>query len=126
MQFKIDENLHSDAADLLSQHGHDVLTVFDRGLRGHAGGDIANVCQQESRAIVTLDLDFSDVRVYPPGNYEGIIVLRLNNQSRASVLQVLGRIVPLLDTETLSGRLWIVSEHQVRIRGGGSTEDGGD
>jgi len=118
MQFKIDENLHSDAADLLSQHGHDALTVFDQGLRGHADGDIASVCQQESRAIVTLDLDFSDIRVYPPGDYEGIIVLRLNDQSRASVLQALGRIIPLFDTESLTGRLWIVDEHQVRIRGG--------
>jgi len=76
MQFKIDENLHSDAADLLRQHGHDALTVFDQGLRGHADGDIASVCQQESRTIVPLDLDFSDIRVYPPGDYEGIIVLR--------------------------------------------------
>jgi predicted nuclease of predicted toxin-antitoxin system len=118
MQFKIDENLHSDAADLLGQHGHDALTVFDQGLRGHADGDIASICQQESRAIVTLDLDFSDIRVYPPGDYEGIIVLRLNDQSRASVLQVLERIIPLFDVESLAGRLWIVNEHQVRIRGG--------
>ena len=57
MQFKIDETLHSDAADLLNQHGHDALTVGDQGLRGHADGDTASVCQQESRAIVTLDLD---------------------------------------------------------------------
>ncbi len=33
MQFKIDENLHADAADLLRQHGHDALTVFEQGLR---------------------------------------------------------------------------------------------
>ena len=117
MQFKIDENLHSDAAELLRQHGHDALTVFDQGLRGREDGDIASICQQESRAIVTLDLDFSDIRVYPPGDYEGIIVLRLNDQGRASVLQVLGRIIPLLEAESLAGRLWIVNEHQVRIRG---------
>ena len=29
MQFKIDENLHSDVADLLRQCGHDALTVVD-------------------------------------------------------------------------------------------------
>lgn len=34
MQFKIDENLHADAADLLRQHGHDALTVCAQGLRG--------------------------------------------------------------------------------------------
>jgi hypothetical protein len=31
MQFKIDENLHSDAGELLRQHGHDALTVYDQG-----------------------------------------------------------------------------------------------
>lgn len=118
MQFKIDENLHSDTADLLRQHGHDALTVFDQGLRGHADGDIASICQRESRTLVTLDLDFSDIRVYPPGDFDGIIVLRLNDQSHASVLRALGRIIPLFDTESLAGRLWIVAEHQVRIRGG--------
>ena len=39
---KIDENLHSDAADMLRQHGHDALTVFEQGLRGHADRDIAD------------------------------------------------------------------------------------
>ena len=121
MQFKVDENLHSDAADLLSQHGHDALTVFDQGLRGHADGDIASFCQQESRAIVTLDLDFSDIRVYPPEDYAGIIVLRLNEQSRASILQGLDRIIPLFEDESLAGHLWIVGEHQIRIRGAGQS-----
>ncbi len=59
MKFKIDENLHSDAADLLKQHGYDARTVVDQGLRGHPDTDIARICRQESRIIVTLDLDFS-------------------------------------------------------------------
>lgn len=116
MQFKVDENLHSDAAELLRQHGHDALTVADQGLRGKADVDIASVCLREGRTIVTLDLDFSDIRLYPPGNYHGIIVLRLNDQSRASVLNVLGRIVSMLGAESPVGRLWIVDEHHVRIR----------
>ena len=62
MQFKIDENLHSDAADLLRQRGHDAPTVFAQGLRGQPDSDIASVCQQEARTIVALDLDFSDIR----------------------------------------------------------------
>jgi predicted nuclease of predicted toxin-antitoxin system len=81
MQFKIDENLHSDAANLLRQHGHDALTVHEQGLRGEADVDIASVCRQEERAIVTLDLDFSDIREYPPEEYYGIVVLRLNTRA---------------------------------------------
>jgi len=94
LQFKIDENLHADAAELLRQQGHDAITVYDQNLQGEADTNIANVCRQEQRVIVTLDLDFSDIRQYPPKDYPGIIVLRLNDQSRVAVLNVLRRILP--------------------------------
>jgi predicted nuclease of predicted toxin-antitoxin system len=117
VQFKIDENLHA-AAEVLRQHGYDTPTVHKQGLQGGADADIANVCQQEGRAVITLDLDFSDVRHYPPEAYQGLIVVRLNDQSRASVLNIIGRIIPLLDVEPLVGNLWIVQETSVRIREG--------
>lgn len=118
MQFKIDENLHSDSADLLRQHGHDAMTVYDQGLQGKADPVIASVCQQEGRMIITLDLDFSDIRRYPPKDHQGLIVLRLNDQSRRAVLAILGRLIPLLDSEPLIGKLWIVQETSLRIREG--------
>ena len=92
--------------------------VYDQGLRGHADNDIADVCRREQRVLVTLDLDFSDVRVYPPAVYSGIVVLRLHDQSRPAVLRVLQRILPLFATEQLPGNLWIVDEAQVRVRAG--------
>ena len=61
MLFKVDENLHADAAELLRLAGHDAVTVLDQGLRGHADGEIADVCRIEQRAIVTLDLDCSTI-----------------------------------------------------------------
>lgn len=118
MLFKVDENLHTDAAELLRKAGHDALTVFDQGLRGHADGEIAVVCRDEQRAIVTLDLDFSDIREFPPEDYAGIIVLRLLDQNRPAVLRALERMLPLFAAEPLAGHLWIVEEDRVRIRAG--------
>lgn len=118
MLLKIDENLHAEAAELLRQHGHDAITVHEQGLQGRTDNTVATVCRQENRAVVTLDLDFSDIRNYPPQDYSGIIVLRPHVQSRPAALRILRRVIPLLDTEPLSGHLWIVDEHQVRIRGG--------
>ena len=117
MQFKIDENLHSDAADLLRQCGHDAFTVFEQGLRGEADTEIANVCRQEARAIITLDLDFSDIRTYPPDEYFGMVVLRLGCQEKSHVLKVLEQLVPKFNDEPLASKLWIVSETTVRIWG---------
>ncbi len=117
MRFKIDENLHGDVAEFLCQNQHDAITVYEEGLGGHPDSDIASACQREFRALITLDLDFSNIRTYPPSLYPGLLILRLEDQSRSSVLRVLERILPLFDSEPLVGQLWIVDEQQVRIRG---------
>lgn len=116
MRFKIDENLHSDAADFLSARGHPSETVESEGLRGCDDHSLALHCRQEDRAIITLDLDFADIRSYPPAGTPGIIVLRLRDQSKQSVLKVLQRVDELLAQQPLTGRLWIVSDFDVRIR----------
>lgn len=117
MKFKTDENLPVEVVELLQREGHDALSVVDQQLAGHPDVDVASVCQAERRALVTLDLDFSDIRSYPPEDYFGIVVLRPGLQTISSILRLATRSISLLDTEPLLGRLWIVSEHRVRIRG---------
>jgi predicted nuclease of predicted toxin-antitoxin system len=123
MRFKVDENLHDDVAAAFRAAGHDARTVFEQGLRGQSDQDLAWVCRQEQRAIVTLDLDFANIRTYPPENFSGLIVLRVVSQSRPHVLEVLSPILKLLKREPLSGHLWIVSEAGVRVRSGASPEE---
>ncbi|BBL73910.1 DUF5615 family PIN-like protein [Methylomagnum ishizawai] len=118
MRFKIDENLHTDAAEFLRHLGHDAMTVYEQNLGGHPDAEIADSCRQETRALITLDLDFANIRAYPPSLYPGLVVLRLADQSRPSVLRAMRRIAPLFDAEPLAGHLWIVDERQVRIRPG--------
>jgi predicted nuclease of predicted toxin-antitoxin system len=117
VKFKIDENLPVDVVHLLRSEGHDARSVIDQQLAGHSDVDVAVMCQTEERALVTLDLDFSDIRSYPPEDYFGIIVLRPGLQTVSSILRLTARATALLGSETLMGRLWIVDEHQVRIRG---------
>lgn len=78
---------------------------------------VAKVCQSEGRTLVTLDLDFADLRRYPASDMCGVVVLRLVKQDRESVLTTVRGIASLLLTEPLLGRLWIVDESSVRIRG---------
>lgn len=120
MRFKTDENLHPSIAEFLGQQSHDVLTVWDENLRGCRDERIAEVCRAEGRALLTLDVDFADIRNYPPDKHPGIVVLRLARQDRTFVLGVVQRIAPLFKTETVEGRLWIVDETKVRVRGGDS------
>jgi predicted nuclease of predicted toxin-antitoxin system len=117
VNFKIDENLPAQVAGLLQQLGHDAATVVQQHLGGSVDADIAAVCQQEERVLITLDLDFADVRSYPPEQFPGIIVLRLKQQDKPHVLKVVQHLIQALAQEPLKGHLWIVEEKQIRIRG---------
>ncbi len=65
MRFKVDESLHVEVADLLRRQGHDALTVFDQDLRGRDDHDIAAACRTENRVLLALDLDFSNILMFP-------------------------------------------------------------
>jgi predicted nuclease of predicted toxin-antitoxin system len=118
MRFKIDENLPAESAAVLCDAGHDALTIHDQRMVGEADARVASVCQSEQRALVTLDLDFADIRAYPPAEHHGIVVLRPHTQAKSAVLQLLTRVIPLVSTQPLEGNLWILQDNGLRIREG--------
>lgn len=116
MRFKLDENLPLDAVLLLREAGHDAVSVLEQDLGGEPDDQIAAVCREERRALVTLDLDFANIRAYPPREGAGIIVIRLAHQDRSSVLQSFRFLLGFLRSNEPQQCLWIVEETRVRIR----------
>jgi len=116
MQFKIDENLSIEIAELLINAGYNAKTANEQQLQGAKDSAILELCRSENRVLVTLDIDFSDIRKYPPQDFSGIIVLRTVSQAKQHILKVLKNIIPLIKREPLSQHLWIVEETKVRIR----------
>lgn len=115
-RFKVDENLPREAQALLRDAGHDARTVHDERLVGRSDAAILDVCRDGDRVLVTLDLDFSDIRQHPPSGHGGIWVLRPETQSIEKTLSVLGGALALIDREPAVHRLWIVEPGRVRIR----------
>ena len=118
MRCKIDEHLPLEIKDLLAQHRHEPVTVAEQGMAGSIDPDVAQVCRKEGRALLTLDLDFSDIRAYPPEDYHGIVLFRPAIQSISTLVRLTTQLLTLLEREPLIGHLWIVEDHQVRIREG--------
>jgi predicted nuclease of predicted toxin-antitoxin system len=115
MRIKLDENLPLKLAASLKALGHDVDTVFDEGLAGHADTDIWQIAQHEKRVLITQDLDFSDAREFLPGTHAGILLIRLSSPSRERLLV---RVSEIFQTEAVhqwSGCLIVVTDHKVRI-----------
>jgi len=115
MRFKIDENLPDALVRLLVEKGYDACTARQETLNGRPDIEVAAACRSERRAIVTLDLDFSDITAFPPEDYAGIIVLRVRSQSTPHIVAIFESLLPLLGTEPLDGHLWIVEERRVRV-----------
>jgi len=115
MKIKLDENLPLRLALRLKEFGHDVRTVHDEQLVGHADEDIWHATQEESRFLITQDLDFSDSRAFAPGTHHGILVVRLRAPNRRNLIE---RVTELFRTEAAQG--WehcfvIATEHKIRV-----------
>jgi len=115
MRLKLDENIDARLAALLLASGHDALTVREQDLRGTGDIDLYYICRSKNRALVTLDLDFSNILRYPPENTPGIIVLRGPDDRFPTVRVLVETLVNALVNESPSQRLWIVEVGRVRI-----------
>jgi predicted nuclease of predicted toxin-antitoxin system len=115
VRFKLDENLSPTLASGFISAGHEAHSALEQALGGASDPRIIEVCRLEGRALVTLDLDFANIQRYPPGQYFGIMVLRLGTQAHGPVAAALANAIAVLEREALSGRLWIVEVGRVRI-----------
>ncbi|MBM3134964.1 MAG: hypothetical protein FJZ89_06730 [Chloroflexi bacterium] len=118
MRFLIDEDLPRSMEALLRRYKHEAVDVRDIGLRGAKDHQIAAHAQKEGLCLVTGDFGFADVRNYPPGEYAGIVVLKLPRAATASfILSLLESFLQQKDLVTqMPGKLAIVEPGRVRIR----------
>lgn len=118
MKFKIDENLPVEFVNVLDSTGYVAMTALEQGLEGKADSEVINKCLEEKFILVTLDLDFADIKLYPPHKYPGLMIIRAKNQDKWHLIEVFRSIIPNLKHDKIKGTLWIVEERQIRIRDG--------
>lgn len=116
MKFKIDENLPAEFAVILGEAGFEAATVAEEALSGATDTLLLERCCTEMRVLVTLDLDFANVQVHPPGTHSGVLVFRSKAQDKLTLISLLKRSVPVLKRRSPEGKLWIVQADRVRIR----------
>lgn len=115
-RIKLDENLGVSHVALLARHGYDADRVYDQGLSGAGDAEVWRRVQSESRFFITLDLDFSDVRRFPPESHAGLLLLRPLSRSRNAVAQVLERVLSEHRLQDFAGSLVVADEAQTRLR----------
>ena len=70
-------------ASILRGAGFGADTVGQEELSGAEDAVIATTSRSEDRILLTLDLDFANIRAYPPGEHAGMIILRMKQQDKA-------------------------------------------
>jgi len=116
MKLKLDENFGLRCIDILRSAGHDVATVAEQQMSGAADEKVIQASHAESRCIVTLDLDFANPLRFKPANYSGIAVIRLSGRaSYDELLAAVNTLAKALETEFITGKLWIIEIGRIRI-----------
>jgi len=116
MKVKLDENMPAGLVDILSRYGHDAVTVPQQELAGQSDAVIWEAAQREGRFLITMDLDFADIRHFPPGTHEGILVLRLSRQGREAIRNLFQAILAQHPLESFKGCIVIADERRIRVR----------
>ena len=116
MKLKLDENLSRHLKDILKKYSHEVLTAADQGLLSRLDTEIAEAATNEDMMLLMLDLEFGDLRKYPPGNHPGIILFRPRSLGPLAVNRFIEQFVGETDLMPLSGCLVIVEPNRVRVR----------
>lgn len=117
MKFFLDENLSSSHASELRADGHDACAVLEVGLSGAPDEQILRFAVENGRVLITLDADFANVIRFPPEQTLGVVRLKLHPPTEERIRQAIRRAVLLLQNIDLAGRLAVVDEDKIRIRG---------
>ncbi|MEW6251683.1 MAG: DUF5615 family PIN-like protein [Planctomycetota bacterium] len=118
MHFLLDANLPRSLISVVERSGHTCTHVRDTSLAAATDAQIAAHVQSTGLILMTRDLDFADVRSYPPAEYPGLVVFRLpDTATAATICELAAKLLsqPTL-IDVLPGRLALVEFGRVRFR----------
>src|SRR4051794_1141498 len=109
LRFLIDASLPRATADLFAPHAHEAVDVRDVGLRHAEDSDVAGYARSHELPLISADFDFADIRVYPPSDYLGLVIIdRPEDSTVAEVLTLIERFLEHRElVANLTGRLVI-------------------
>jgi predicted nuclease of predicted toxin-antitoxin system len=116
MRFLADVGVSVSTAEMLRQRGHEVLHLSEVSLHRLPDDEILVLARDESRVVLTFDLDFGDLLAAGSHRLPSVILFRLRDQTPRSVNP---RLLALLSERTedlLAGALVIVEDNRYRLR----------
>jgi predicted nuclease of predicted toxin-antitoxin system len=117
VKFLLDENLSPRHAETVRALEHDAVSVVELGLSGADDSVVRCAAVESGRILVTLDGDFANVLRYPPAATPGVLRFRLHPPTEEAIDAALRFAISRLAGMRLDGKLVVVDERKIRIRG---------
>lgn len=112
---KLDENLGARLLEKARSAGFDAESVTTEELNGTPDEKLFDHCLAEQRALITLDLDFSNPLRFPTAGSAGTIVLRPRRPASSEIEALFDEALGRLHAEGVAERIWIVEPGRIRI-----------
>ena len=116
MKFLLDADVPRSVGKVLVSLGHDVTDIRDIGGLAVADAAIYGLIRKQDRILITRDLDFSNILLYPPPSNAGIIVLRVHLLSTDEIIDVIKDLIKRVSENELIGSLVIARKGHYRLR----------
>ncbi len=116
MRIKIDEDLPKACAQLLQEAGHEAVTVLEQGMGGWKDPRLWTAVQRERRFLITGDKAFADIRIYPPGEHGGVLLIRPDEDGIRPVLDLLNDVLSTVGLDDLKAATTVATPRGIRTR----------
>ncbi len=117
MKFFLDENIPFSSAKMLKDLGHEVEHVRTVGLRGSSDTKVAEYAREHDSILISRDLDFGNILLYPQGSHHGVLVIRLPHDfTGKQITEKLREFIETIDVDDLEGRITVLELGRYRTR----------
>ena len=116
MRFLVDMPLSPRLAAWLRKQGHDAVHAAESGLSRAADIAVMSRARQESRTIITADLDYPRLLAIAGLSAPSPILFRGGNWSDAETIQRVGEVIQAVTAEEIAGSIVVVDRRRVRRR----------
>lgn len=116
MKFLVDADLPKSLAVFLRNFGYEVSDVRDTLRPDSPDKEIFNFAKEQNQIIITRNLDFANILLYPPEENFAIIVFRTHLLSYTEMFQLLKNFLKKTPETEILGSLIIIQKDRFRIR----------
>jgi predicted nuclease of predicted toxin-antitoxin system len=119
LRFFADHCISNSIIQELRDAGYEVLRLKDHIPIESPDGLVLSTAQELNSILLSLNGDFTNILVYPPSRYKGIIALQVKNHPEI-IPQLMRRLLNHLslnpDMDFYKGSLILLEVHRIRIQ----------